>query len=192
MQPGQRYSEDGLADLFRADLDALYRYAVKLLRDADEAQDAVHDAFLRICGRGGHVEAPVRPRPWMFRVLRNVCIDRMRARGRRATLFVPGSEDFDGVSERTPETDLVAHDALAKVSAAAARLPAELGETLALVVVEQLSYQEAAFVMEVPVGTVRSRLYRARRLLRDCLNPADTEELVRAGAGTGSAASEAE
>jgi len=142
-----------LESVFRENLPALYRLAYTLLRQREEAEDAVQDAWLRMAGASGAQAELRHPRGWMFRILRNLCIDRLR----------PATEPVTDTGHEVAE-------ALARTMAAIERMPGELAEILTLVVVEQMSYREAALVLEIPVGTVRSRLNRARRTLRAMLD----------------------
>lgn len=166
-------SLDELEDTFRLELDGLYRYAVRLLGDPGDAEDAVHDTFLRSMRWDGRPAEVVNLRAWLFRVLRNLCLDRLRARARRRTIIV--DVDAAEVQARTaggqctPEAALIASDSLSRVAAAMAALPPEQAGTLSLIVVEGLTYAEVAWAMDVPVGTVRSRLNTARRTLRAAL-----------------------
>jgi len=164
--------------VFRENLPALYRLAYTLLRQREEAEDAVQDAWLRVARAGeGQAEGAVRhPRGWMFRILRNLCIDRLRAR-RTHLRIVSTDIDIDTLpasATGTARADDAAEaaDTLARTRAAMERMPRDLAEILTLVVIEGMSYREAASVLEIPVGTVRSRLNRARRDLRDRLDGA--------------------
>ncbi len=170
--------------VFRENLPALYRLAYTLLRQREEAEDAVQDAWLRIAraqdsGIAAMPEAVRHPRGWMFRILRNLCIDRLRAR--RSHLRIVSSDvEIDTLPAAVAGADLPpaeiaidSADTLARTMAALARMPAELAEILTLVVVEEMSYREAATVLGIPVGTVRSRLNRARRHLRETLDEED-------------------
>ena len=164
-----------MIDVLHRDRDALYRFALGILRDRAEAEDALQDAFLRIASMTADEASPIEnPRAWVFRVLRNLCIDRIRFRRRmqetrRDPQFAALVHPVDS-SVANPETRLVAGDALARVTSAMDRLPPDEAEVLSLVVSEGLSYAETAYVTGVPVGTVRSRLHRARRMLRAMLD----------------------
>ena len=99
-------------------------------------------------------------------------------RGRHTRTFVDsdasGTETADCAELRTPESNLIASDTLSHVVQAMNALPDDLAETMSLIVVEGLSYRETALVTGVPLGTVRSRLNRARQMLRKHL--LDTQE----------------
>jgi len=170
---GMRHGEGSGAMMETIDehRDALYRFAFAMLRNRADAEDAVQDTCLRIVsGRNAEGDGIDNPRAWAFRVLRNVCIDRLRQRNRglRARLdpqFGSQVHALEG-SAVDAETSFIAVDTLCRVTAAMDDLPPDEAQTLSLVVAEGLSYAETAYVTGVPVGTVRSRLHRARKLLR--------------------------
>ncbi len=173
--------------VFRENLTGLYRLAYTLLRQREEAEDAVQDVWLRIAGTGLPPGGVRHPRGWMFRILRNLCIDRLRAR--RTFLRVVSTETDiaslpameDGVP--TPDTVMETAETLARTMRAMEAMSHELAEVLALVVVEEMSYREVAAVLEVPVGTVRSRLHRARLTLRETLAAGDARTAHEGNAG---------
>ena len=174
-------ADDTLALVFRGEIDALYRTALRLLGSPEEAEDAVQDAYLRIAHPAQPQEMPRHPRGWIFRVLRNLCIDKLRARKSRLRL-VSETDRIETLAQystdhRTPESDLLTSDTLDRVARAMDAMPPDLSETLALVVIEGLSYREAASVLGIPVGTVRSRLNRARQSLRTLIETADSSHL---------------
>jgi len=149
--------------------DAAYNYACRLTRDATEAQDVVQEAFLRAFQyfasfRGDNV------RPWLFRIVRNAFFDSRRMAAARAT--VPLDADGEGVDQAllvdgapTPEQALIETDATRVLEEALQALPPSVREILVLREVEELSYKEIAYVLEAPIGTVMSRLARARAVL---------------------------
>lgn len=171
--PFRRKNRSGeLSRTFREEVPALYRFSLRMLGDASEAEDAVQDAFLRLTKRGVRRDEFVSARAFVFRVVRNVCIDRLRARARRSRLFDEGGLDQDAHGEWpdvTPETDLLVSESFRRIADAMNALPAAEAEALSLVVVEGFSYAEVAAAADVPVGTVRSRLNRARQRLRRVL-----------------------
>ncbi|WP_240229430.1 RNA polymerase sigma factor [Devosia lacusdianchii] len=145
-------------------LPRLRRYAITLCRMADVADELVQIACekaLASPGRGADVPFEA----WMFRILRNAWIDRMRRlRTRGEEIDVYERDDlsaFDGAA--IPEQRLM----LNKTMQAIARLPEDQRELLLLVCVEELSYRDAAEILDLPIGTVMSRLARARRKLAE-------------------------
>lgn len=153
-------------------LDAAYNLARHLVRDANAAEDIVQDACLRalrgIDGyRGGD------PRAWLLRIVRNRCYDWMRERRLDRTVPLPtgpdgpddtAEADLPDPDQATPEQVLAGADEAAAVRAVVARLPAPLREALVLREMEDLSYRQIAEVAGIPLGTVMSRLARARQL----------------------------
>ena len=143
-------------------LDAAYRLARWLLRDPDAAQDVVQDALVRAMTYFASFRGD-NPRAWLLQIVRNTAWS--RPRGPRlealdddagASLIAPGPD---------PEAALAQTEAHSQLSRMMARLPAELRECLALRELEDMSYRDIAEVTGVPVGTVMSRLFRARKLL---------------------------
>lgn len=182
-EPAPRCDEQGLdqrvSDGFRekmiAFLPRLSRFAYSLTGNADQRDDLVQDTCLRALARRHQWQAGTRLESWMFRIAQNLWRDRLRAekfRGEHVDLetidldTAGSASHTDGVSE--VETRL----ALADVVRGLMQLPPEHRVVIALVCVESLTYQEAADVLELPVGTVMSRLARARLALHDAINRA--------------------
>jgi RNA polymerase sigma factor (sigma-70 family) len=144
-------------------LPRLRRLARALARDAADADDLVQLTVERALGRVSQWAPGTRLDSWMFRIMKNAWIDESRARGRRGLLLLDGADaekvGYDGAA--------AAHSRLeaGEVEAAMARLPPEQRAAVALVLVEGLSYKEAAEVLEIPQGTLTSRLGRGRAAL---------------------------
>lgn len=152
-------------------LEAMVRLARFLMRgNLADAEDLVQDTVLRAFEAFPRFQAGTNLRAWLFRILRNAYVDLLRRRGRQAEL----AESLEMAPERDPAVDAFRAQAArerteADLEATLAHLPAELRMALLLVDGEGMRYEEVAEVMECPVGTVRSRLHRARRLLRQLL-----------------------
>jgi RNA polymerase sigma-70 factor (ECF subfamily) len=136
---------------------ALRRFARALARDAETADDLVQDTLVRAL-RGEHLFHGGDLRTWTFTILLN--LDRNRRRGLARKPFLAVIEDVDPAGP--PGTDGTGRD----IARGLVLLPQEQREVLLLVTLEGLSYREAAEVQGVPVGTVMSRLSRARTALR--------------------------
>lgn len=149
-------------------LPRLRRFALGLCRSSDEADDLVQAACVRALAARESFAAGTRVDSWMFRIIRNLWLDRLRRRTTRGT-EVDVTEQIDLAD---PSTGARAEDRvlLAEVWAAIHDLPPEQREVMLLVCVEDLSYREAADVLEVPIGTVMSRLARARKKIIDATN----------------------
>jgi RNA polymerase sigma-70 factor (ECF subfamily) len=153
-------------------LPRLRRFARTLARDPHDADDLVQLAVERALARSEQLRPDASLSSWMFGILRNAWIDETRTRGRRNRLFAPeemGENVSDAASEALSET-LSVQDAMA-------RLPEEQRMAIGLVLVEGLSYKEAAEIMGIPVGTLTSRLARGREALQTLL--ADTTGAVQ-------------
>jgi RNA polymerase sigma-70 factor (ECF subfamily) len=145
----------------QAAVPALRRYARALTRDADVADDLVQDTLVRAL-RSEHLFHGEEVRSWLYTILTNLNRNRLRSLARRPTLTT--IEDHDAADMAGPETG--ARD----IQRALATLVEEQRSTLLLVVLEGLSYREVAEVHGVPIGTVMSRLARARTQIRDYLD----------------------
>ena len=142
-------------------LPAAYNLARWLVGDRAAAEDVVQDAVLRALGafagfRGGDARA------WTLRIVRNTAFDALAARKRRGDAVLDHASPDPGDN---PEVAFVRAEGQAQLSARLAALPTELRECLVLRELEGLSYKDVATVTGVPIGTVMSRLWRARRLL---------------------------
>jgi RNA polymerase sigma-70 factor, ECF subfamily len=148
-------------------LPRLRRFARSLTFDVHDADDLVQIALERALARAAQWRPEQGLEGWMFGIVRNAWIDEVRSRQRGQRVFVPEEE-----GEAVGEASLDRHTLALSVEAAMARLPEEQRLAVALVLVEGLSYKEAAAVMDVPVGTVTSRLARGRDALQRMLGDA--------------------
>ena len=155
---------------------AALRLARTLVRNESDAQDVLQDSFLRAFRhfRGFSGESP---RAWLLSIVRNVSftLRRKRARPRTFEEFEP-DEDIEDIvdSSPSPEVALLQACDAAEVRSALARLPTQAREVLVLREMEECSYREIASILEVPIGTVMSRLSRARsQLLRELVGPTE-------------------
>jgi RNA polymerase sigma-70 factor, ECF subfamily len=150
-------------------LDAAHRFARWLSGSAADAEDVVQEAFLRALRafgglRGGDVKS------WLLTIVRNCYANALRERRRGAALPLPGEPDAQALAAVAagpdPETASIGADERRLLERLIAALPAEHREVLLLRELEELSYREIAQVAQVPIGTVMSRLARARAALR--------------------------
>lgn len=140
---------------------ALRRYAWGLVRHTQDADDLVQDALVRALDHlpGRPADAPLRP--WLFTILHNLVISRWRSARRRARVMATPDELPDAPVPPSQEWSLATRDLVAAFDT----LPQEQRDVLMLVAVEGLEYREAAAVLGIPLGTVMSRLSRARNNL---------------------------
>jgi RNA polymerase sigma-70 factor (ECF subfamily) len=149
----------------------LYNFAHWLTQDRDEAEDLVQETYAKALRGFSSFQLGTNFRAWMFRILRNTFLTSRT--GLKATMTVPldveeGKPEL-GVESTTPETILLDRANHELVQSAMAALPVYFREILLLCEVEEMSYQEIAETLSVPIGTVMSRLSRARKALRDRL-----------------------
>ncbi|MFN3514744.1 MAG: sigma-70 family RNA polymerase sigma factor [Phenylobacterium sp.] len=144
-------------------LPRLRRFARVLARDPADADDLVQLTVERALARQGQWIEGTRLDSWMFRIMKNAWIDETRARRRRDGVFAPAE-----AGERVGDEGAAAAERrleVAEVERALIRLPEDQRMAVALVLIEGLSYAEAAQVMETPMGTLTSRLVRGRQAL---------------------------
>lgn len=153
----------GFSDQLIAMLPRLRRFARGLSGSAAEADDLVQAACERALSRQHQFHEGTRFDSWMFRIVQTIWIDQLRARDVRKE-DAEAAGELVGTDESVRRAD--ARLALAEVRRAVSRLPVEQRTVLLLVTVEGLSYKEAAEVARIPVGTVMSRLARARAALQ--------------------------
>jgi RNA polymerase sigma-70 factor, ECF subfamily len=141
---------------------ALYRMAYRMVGDRHDAEDIVQETYRSAWGSRRGYEAGHSQRAWLASILRRRVVDRWRKR------TLPGAPG----GEFTPDVEVNGVDPMAneytdEMQHALNQLPMELRESLLLVVVAELTHQEAADLLEVPLGTVLSRVSRARQRLRE-------------------------
>ena len=161
-------------------LDAAYNLARWLVRDAHDAQDVVQDALVRALRhfdgfRGGD------PRPWLLAIVRNAAFAWLGSR-RPGDVDIPDDE-LDaalavGAPPSDPESLAIRRAERREIDAAIAALPIAFREAVVLRELEELSYRDIARITDVPIGTVMSRLSRARHLLAVALRPEATRSLA--------------
>lgn len=154
---------DGLQHQIVELLPRLRRLARVLARDPADADDLVQATVERALVHREQWRPGTRLDSWMFRIMKNAWIDESRSRSRRGKVFAP--EEQGASVGRDGAADMHARLAAADVERAMAKLPDDQRLAVALVLVDGLSYKEAAEVLEVPQGTLTSRLVRGRMAL---------------------------
>ena len=155
-ETSQNFHEELVALLPR-----LRRFARNLTRNPHDADDMVQIAIEHAITRADQRRPDARLDGWMFKILRNAWIDEVRSRGRRDKIFAP-EEAGEHIGSEMIEQEVT----LMSVQAAMLRLPEEQHMAVSLVLIEGLPYKEAAEVLEVPIGTLTSRLARGREALQ--------------------------
>jgi RNA polymerase sigma-70 factor (ECF subfamily) len=144
----------------------LYNVAYRLTGNDDDAYDLVQEALLRV-RKGLETYQPGSMEAWLSRIVTNVFLDEVRRRRRRPVEALP--EDPERLLPSSPGADEATESLPADVQTALRRLPEDFRMAVVLCDVVGLSYEEIADTLAVPVGTVRSRIHRGRRLLRAAL-----------------------
>ncbi len=163
-------------------LDALYRAALSMTRNAGDADDLVQDTFVRAYQFYDQFQGGTNGRAWLFRILTNLYINSYRKRTRE-----PERVSYDEMEEfflynrladaqssglsggMSPEQTILQKVQMEAIREAVEKLPDEYRDTVILADLNDLSYQEVADALEIPIGTVRSRLSRGRRLVQKAL-----------------------
>ena len=144
--------------------DSLYRYARSLAADRAEAEDLVQEAYLKGLRGFGSFTPGTNFRAWMFRILRNTFLT-----SRSGLRDVPLEDEPEIADDATPETAFMQRFNRESLRAAIEQLPLQFREVLVLSDVENMSYKEIAETLSIPIGTVTSRLIRAREKVRVAL-----------------------
>jgi len=144
---------------------ALYNFAQWLTRDRAEAEDLVQETYAKALKGFASFEPGTNFRAWMYRILRN-CFLTSRA-GLAAKMTEPLENETGGAE--TPETAMAAIEDQRAISEALEELPVPFREVILLCDVEEMSYREIAETLGIPIGTVMSRLARARKALRTAI-----------------------
>lgn len=173
-------TETGFAEEALPHLDAVYRFALRLSGAPDQAEDLVQETFLRAFRSWGQYTKGTAAKSWLFTICRNVYL-RRRERTQRHDDIVeqnvgregPGPSPVNPVWTSVlgvdPEGDFFRSIVDARILEALDELPEEYRTAVVLSDLEGLSYADIAKLMEVPVGTVKSRLFRGRRRLQEVL-----------------------
>ena len=158
-------------------MDAVYRFALRLSGSQDEAEDLVQDTYLRAFRAWEQYSPGTRCKSWLFTICRNVFLrQRERSQRHEEILLETAQDDSRAVSrespvfaasrDQDPEGEFFRSMVDEQIFAAIDKLPEEYRVVVVLSDLEDLSYGEIADVMEIPVGTVKSRLFRGRRQLQ--------------------------
>jgi len=161
-------------------LDEVYTLARYLMRNTDDAEDAVQECYLRALRHFDSYRGPAM-KPWLLAILRNVCKNEFRRRsgGELPTDYAQDESVAEEMPmwqepQASPENTILQQQDSATIRRLVAELPEPFREAIVLREMNDLSYKEIAEVAGVPVGTVMSRLARARSMLRSAWNAAET------------------
>jgi RNA polymerase sigma-70 factor (ECF subfamily) len=151
--------------------DQLYNFAHWLTGDRNDAEDLVQETYVKALKGFKSFEEGTNPRAWMYRILRNTFLTSRSGLSAQNTAPLDEDDDIEELASHavTPESLLLQQESSQAIIDALANLPVAHREMILLSEVEELSYKEIAQVLAVPIGTVMSRLSRARKLMRNLL-----------------------
>jgi RNA polymerase sigma-70 factor, ECF subfamily len=163
-------------------LDAVYRFALRLAGSPSEAEDLVQETFLRAYRAWDQYTPGTSAKSWLFTICRNVYLRQQERDARRDQLVTRAARDqahqdmpademtaFTGKTHYDPEGDFFRALVDDRIFKAIDELPSDFREAVILSDLEDLGYLEIAHVLDIPIGTVKSRLFRGRKLLQDKL-----------------------
>jgi RNA polymerase sigma-70 factor (ECF subfamily) len=167
LRKGERRLYATLVDRYR---DRGYSLALRILRDREDAEEALQDAFVRAWNGLAGFEGASSFGTWFYRILYNVCMSALEKKRKGSIFDEPGAEGLpDSASEPELPGDysgIELRDLVSRVGGALSRLPARYASVISMFYVQELSYQEIAEVTGLPVGTVKTHLFRGRLLLQ--------------------------
>jgi len=178
--------DPALDDLFEAEMiphhKALYRFAYKLTGDEDEANDLVQDTYLKAYRFIGSYEEGSNAKAWLFRILKNSFINNYRKQSKEPNkVDYEEAENFLNTGISSYRETIDGRDKMFRsmvgdeVTRALNALPVDFRTVIILCDIEEFTYEEIAKIVDIPIGTVRSRLHRARKMLREMLTIYATE-----------------
>lgn len=152
--------------------DALYNFAYSLVYNEAHAEDLVQDAFLKAYRFIHSFESGTNAKAWLFQILKNAFINEYRKKSRR-----PQKVDFEDFKDKNQlekqsvsidiSEDVYTHMIGDEITIALNKLPVDFRVAIILADIEGFTYEEIAKIVDIPIGTVRSRLFRARNLLKE-------------------------
>jgi RNA polymerase sigma-70 factor (ECF subfamily) len=148
---------------------SMYNFAHWLTHNREEAEDLVQETYLKALKGFGSFQRGTNFRAWMYRILRNTFLTSRSGLSVKMTVPLDREEDAVEPPADTPETVLLARADQQMVQSALELLPVQFREVILLCDIEEMSYQEIAEILGIPMGTVMSRLSRARQSLRELL-----------------------
>jgi RNA polymerase sigma factor (sigma-70 family) len=180
MTPEEREQKVKNDRLFEAEMmphiKSLYHFAFRLAGDEDDANDLVQDAYLKAYRFIGSYERGSNAKAWLFRILKNSFINNYRKQSKE-----PGKIDYEeaetflqtgkaAYSDSIDGRERMFRDLIGdEVTKALSSLPVDFRTVIILCDIEEFTYEEISKIVDIPIGTVRSRLHRARKMLREAL-----------------------
>ncbi len=164
------------AELVRRHQDPLYGMALRFTGNAHDAEDIAQEAFLKAYRGLAGFKGSAKFTTWLYRIGYNLCVDwlrRHRRPDRRETQIEDAGETADGRADL--EGDFLAAEQRERVRRAVDSLDEKYKSVVVMLYYQKLSYEQAASVLEVPLKTVETRMYRARRIMREALETEEAE-----------------
>jgi RNA polymerase sigma-70 factor (ECF subfamily) len=164
-------NRDAIASEAMVHLDHLYRVAFYLANDASDAEDLVQETFARALAAHEQFDPATNMKAWLTSILRNFFFDQYRQKRRWVSaeeLAEPQSDYWEGVAAENPgpEGSVLTRELDNQITTVLKKMPEEFRTPIVLVDIGDFSYEEAAVILSCPIGTVRSRLSRGRKLMR--------------------------
>ena len=171
MRSGAKHHYAQLVDRYK---DRAFSLAVRMLRNPQDAEEAVQDAFIRAYNALNRFEGKARFGTWFYRILYNVCLTRL---GKRRDVFQQQDYDdergYQGIESSSAALDVNAYETknmVEFVKKSMEALPEKYQTILSLFYFQDLSHEEIADITQLPIGTIKTHLFRARALLQQLLN----------------------
>jgi RNA polymerase sigma-70 factor (ECF subfamily) len=168
-EPNERVSAATFEELAMPLFNQLYNFARWLTQDTAEAEDLVQETYAKALRGFSSFQADTNFRAWMYRILRNSFLSSRTGLKTMVAIDNEVEENLLPAENTTPESILIGQADREMVQQALADLPVPFREIVLLCEVEEMSYQEIGETLAIPIGTVMSRLFRARKALRDLL-----------------------
>jgi RNA polymerase sigma factor (sigma-70 family) len=171
----------GFEELAMPLFDSAYNFAHWLVQNQNDAEDLVQETYLKALRNFTSFQPGTNFRAWIFQILKNTFLSSCSKLERRMTVAMDSEEDSPmlPVTSRTPESVLIDRSGIDAIRCAIEQLPLIFREVILLRDVEDASYQEIAEILSIPIGTVMSRLARARKVVGESLRSTSTAPLPR-------------
>jgi RNA polymerase sigma-70 factor, ECF subfamily len=168
--------QDAFAREAMVHLDHLYRVGLHLAKHQDEAQELVQETFVRALAAYGQFTPGTNMKAWLTKILHNLFFDRYHQSKRWISTDDPAYEESDywkglPVENPGPESHVLSRELNAHITEVLRRIPGEFRAPIVLVDMGDFTYEEAAEILSCPIGTIRSRLSRGRKLMQEYLRP---------------------
>ena len=176
----KKYTEQEKTEVFNSEfmphVDSMYNFAYRLTFDEDDAKDLVQDTYLKAFRFINSFERGTNAKAWLFRILKNSFINEFRKKSKQPAKVdynevesYYNSDDVDANITTDLRVETVQHMIGDEITGALNGLPVDFRTVIILSDLEGFTYEEMAKILDIPIGTVRSRLHRARNMLRDKL-----------------------